>query len=92
VNAYQSGHVALANSIGTGVADDKAVYALVPKMIKYYLDQDPILPNVPTYLGSRSRRSAKYILANLPKPRGEGRERVRRLRHAHGTAFDERSR
>jgi uncharacterized circularly permuted ATP-grasp superfamily protein len=51
VKAYQSGHVALANSIGTGVADDKAVYALVPKMIKYYLDQDPILPNVPTYLG-----------------------------------------
>ena len=39
VNAYQQGHVALANSIGTGVADDKAVYALVPKMIKYYLDQ-----------------------------------------------------
>ncbi|WP_461783685.1 circularly permuted type 2 ATP-grasp protein [Prosthecobacter sp.] len=65
VKAYQSGHVALANSIGTGVADDKAVYALVPKMIKYYLDQDPILPNVPTYLGV-DPKECEYILANLP--------------------------
>ena len=65
VEAYQSGHVALANSIGTGVADDKAVYALVPKMIKYYLDQDPILPNVPTYLGV-DPKECKYILKNLP--------------------------
>jgi uncharacterized circularly permuted ATP-grasp superfamily protein len=65
VSAYQQGHVALANSIGTGVADDKAVYALVPKMIKYYLDQDPILPNVPTYLGVEPKE-CDYILNNLP--------------------------
>jgi uncharacterized circularly permuted ATP-grasp superfamily protein len=66
VQAYRLGHVALANSIGTGVADDKAVYAYVPKMIRYYLDQDPILPNVQTYLASDdSERS--YILANLDK-------------------------
>jgi len=65
VNAYQQGHVALANSIGTGVADDKAVYALVPKMIKYYLDQDPILPNVTTYLGI-DEKECDYILNNLP--------------------------
>jgi uncharacterized circularly permuted ATP-grasp superfamily protein len=65
VNAYQQGHVALANSIGTGVADDKAVYALVPKMIKYYLDQDPILPNVTTYLGV-DPKECDYILNNLP--------------------------
>ena len=64
VNAYQQGHVALANSIGTGVADDKAVYALVPKMIKYYLDQDPILPNVTTYLGI-DPKECDYILNNL---------------------------
>lgn len=66
VHAYQSGHVALANSIGTGVADDKAVYARVPRMIKYYLDQDPILPNVPTYLGIEPKDCA-YMLENLDK-------------------------
>jgi hypothetical protein len=66
VNAYQKGNVALANSIGTGVADDKAVYALVPKMIEYYLDQDPILPNVPTYLGVDPKECG-YILDNLDK-------------------------
>jgi uncharacterized circularly permuted ATP-grasp superfamily protein len=49
-NAYRSGNVALANGVGTGVADDKAVYAYVPKMIEYYLNQQAILPNVETYL------------------------------------------
>src|SRR5205807_3654962 len=49
-NAYRAGNVALANAIGTGVADDKAVYAYVPAIIKYYLDQDPIIENVETYL------------------------------------------
>ncbi len=66
VRCCQKGTVALANSIGTGVADDKAVYACVPKMIKYYLDQDPILPNVPTYLGI-DEKECSYILANLEK-------------------------
>ena len=66
VGAYRRGHVALANSIGTGVADDKAVYALVPKIIKYYLDQDPILPNVKTYLGHH-RKELSHILANLDR-------------------------
>jgi uncharacterized circularly permuted ATP-grasp superfamily protein len=50
VNAYRAGNVAIANALGNGVADDKAVYALVPKIIRYYLDEDPILPNVQTYL------------------------------------------
>jgi uncharacterized circularly permuted ATP-grasp superfamily protein len=50
VNAYRAGNVAIANGLGNGVADDKAVYALVPRIIRYYLDEDPILPNVPTYL------------------------------------------
>src|SRR5258706_3485591 len=49
-NAYRAGNVALANGVGTGVADDKAVYAYVPKMIEYYLSQEAILPNVETYL------------------------------------------
>ena len=47
MEVYKSGNVALANAPGTGVADDKVVYAYVPRIIKYYLDQDVILPNVP---------------------------------------------
>ncbi len=49
-NAYRAGNVGLANAIGTGVADDKAMYAYVPAIIKYYMQQDPILPNVETYI------------------------------------------
>jgi uncharacterized circularly permuted ATP-grasp superfamily protein len=49
-SAYRAGNVTLANALGTGVADDKAIYAYVPKIIKYYLDQDPILNNVETLL------------------------------------------
>src|SRR6185436_777623 len=49
-NAYRAGNVTLANALGTGVADDKAIYAYVPKIIRYYLDQDPILDNVETLL------------------------------------------
>jgi uncharacterized circularly permuted ATP-grasp superfamily protein len=64
VNAYRAGNVTLANAIGTGVADDKAVYAFVPDMIKYYLGETPILNNVPTYLGLRENELS-YILANL---------------------------
>ncbi|HTX21414.1 MAG TPA: circularly permuted type 2 ATP-grasp protein [Candidatus Aquilonibacter sp.] len=66
VHAYRAGNVSLANSIGTGIADDKVMYYFVPKMIKYYLDQDPILPNVPTYLASEEA-DRKYILENLPQ-------------------------
>jgi uncharacterized circularly permuted ATP-grasp superfamily protein len=49
VNAYRAGQVSLANSIGTGIADDKGIYPFVPDMIRYYLKQDPILPNVETF-------------------------------------------
>ncbi len=66
VSAYRAGHVALANSIGTGIADDKVIYAYVPKLIKYYLDQDPILPNVQTYLASEMT-DRKFILDNIEK-------------------------
>ena len=48
-NAYRAGNVALANAIGTGVADDKALYAYVPAIIRYYLGEEPILPNVETW-------------------------------------------
>ena len=49
MNAYRAGNVALANAIGTGVADDKAVYRFVPEMIRFYLDEEPLIRNVPTY-------------------------------------------
>jgi uncharacterized circularly permuted ATP-grasp superfamily protein len=64
MRAYRAGNVALANAVGTGVADDKAVYYFVPKMIEYYLGQEPILPNVPTYLASEES-DRKYILDHL---------------------------
>jgi uncharacterized circularly permuted ATP-grasp superfamily protein len=51
-NAYRAGNIAFANALGTGVADDKAIYSYVPKIIRYYLDQDPILDNVETLLMS----------------------------------------
>lgn len=66
VNAYRAGNVALANAIGTGVADDKVIYSFVPQIIKYYLGEDAILPNVPTYLASKPDE-LKYILENLDK-------------------------
>ncbi len=66
INAYRAGNVSLANSIGTGIADDKVMYYFVPRMIKYYLDQEPIIPNVPTYLANEAA-DKKYILENLEK-------------------------
>jgi uncharacterized circularly permuted ATP-grasp superfamily protein len=66
VNAYRAGQVALANSIGTGIADDKGVYPFVPEMIRYYLQQDPILPNVET-LRPLVPSHLSHILANLDK-------------------------
>ncbi len=66
VNAYRAGNVALANSIGTGVADDKVIYAYVPKLIKYYLGEEPLLPNVNTYLASEPLER-KFILENIEK-------------------------
>jgi uncharacterized circularly permuted ATP-grasp superfamily protein len=65
-NAYRAGNVVIANAPGTGVADDKAVYAYVPDIIRYYLDQDPILPNVETFL-CREPSQLKHVLANLDK-------------------------
>ncbi len=66
VDAYRRGNVSLANSIGTGIADDKVIYHFVPKMIRYYLDQDAILPNVDTYLAADDTDRA-FILENLEK-------------------------
>jgi len=61
---YKTGNVSLANAPGSGVADDKVVYAYVPRIIRYYLDQDAILPNVPTYLCSEDD-DLKYVVEHL---------------------------
>src|SRR5580692_2305191 len=64
MNAYRVGNVALVNAVGTGVADDKAIYPFVPDMIKFYLNQEPILPNVPTYICARDS-DRKFVLEHL---------------------------
>ena len=65
-NAYRAGNVVICNAPGTGVADDKAVYAYVPEIIKYYLGEDAILPNIETYL-CREPAQLNHVLANLDK-------------------------
>jgi uncharacterized circularly permuted ATP-grasp superfamily protein len=64
MDAYRAGNVAIANAIGSGVADDKAVYPFVPAMIKYYLGEDPILPNVPTY-DCTDDAQRQYVISHL---------------------------
>lgn len=64
MSAYRKGNVAIVNALGNGVADDKAVYAYVPAMIKYYLNEEPILPNVPTYeLADKDAR--EHVFSNV---------------------------
>src|SRR5579871_6703650 len=63
-NAYRSGNVTFANALGTGVADDKALYAYVPKIIKYFLGEDPVIDNVETYLCSDDKDRA-HVLERL---------------------------
>jgi uncharacterized circularly permuted ATP-grasp superfamily protein len=65
-NAYRAGNVVIANALGTGVADDKAIYAYVPRLIRYYLSEEPVLNNVETYL-CREEKSLNHVLANLDK-------------------------
>ena len=64
MNAYRSGNVTLANAIGTGVADDKAMYAYVPAIIRYYMGEDAILPNIETYLCSEEKQR-HHVLENI---------------------------
>jgi uncharacterized circularly permuted ATP-grasp superfamily protein len=65
MRAWRAGNVALANAPGVGVADDKVVYTYVPDMIRYYLNEAPLLPNVPSYLCSNPEERA-FVLNNLP--------------------------
>ncbi|TGN19879.1 circularly permuted type 2 ATP-grasp protein [Leptospira idonii] len=62
--AYKKGNVALANAPGTGIADDKVIYSFVPQIIKYYLGEESIIPNVPTYLCS-NEKDLKYVIENI---------------------------
>jgi uncharacterized circularly permuted ATP-grasp superfamily protein len=64
LSVYRSGRVTLANAIGTGVADDKSIYPFVPDMVRFYLSEEPILNNVPTYQ-CRKKDELSYVLANL---------------------------
>lgn len=64
MDVYRSGNVSLANAPGTGVADDKAVYAYVPEIIRYYFGEDPILPNVPTFLCA-DKTQREHVLSHL---------------------------
>lgn len=64
IGAYRKGNVAIVNAVGNGVADDKAVYAYVPDMIKYYLNEEPILPNVPTYQMD-DREAREHVFKNI---------------------------
>ncbi len=66
MEVYRAGRVAIANAFGTGIADDKVIYAYVPEMIRYYLDEDAILPNVETYL-CWDQQQQNHVLANLDK-------------------------
>ena len=64
LSVYRSGRVTLANAIGTGVADDKSIFPFVPDMVRFYLSEEPILNNVPTYQ-CRKKDELSYVLANL---------------------------
>lgn len=66
LSAYRRGNLVLANAIGTGVADDKSVYPFVPDMIRFYLDEEPIIANVPTWQ-CRKPEELSHVLAHLPE-------------------------
>ncbi len=66
MNAYRAGNITIVNAPGTGVADDKAIYAYVPDMIRYYLNEEPVLNNVPTYILSRPDER-EHVLKKLPE-------------------------
>jgi uncharacterized circularly permuted ATP-grasp superfamily protein len=74
MQAWRAGNVAIANAVGTGVADDKAIYAYMPRIIRYFLDEEAIIPNVETFI-CREPDALKYTLEHLPelvvKPVGE---------------------
>ena len=88
MRAWAAGNVALANAPGAGVADDKLVYTYVPDMIKYYLDEDAILPNVPSWRCGEEKQLA-HVLGQSRAAGGQAGRRLRRLRHADGTDVEQ---
>ncbi len=64
IDVYKAGRIAMANAPGTGIADDKVIYAYVPEIIKYYMGEEAILPNVPTYI-CRNDKDREYVLSHL---------------------------
>jgi uncharacterized circularly permuted ATP-grasp superfamily protein len=66
MNAYRAGNVTLANAVGTGIADDKAVYSYMPEIVRFYLGEEPVLKNVPTFR-CREATDLKYVLEHLPE-------------------------
>ena len=86
-NAYRAGNVAIANAPGTGVADDKAVYAYVPEMVRFYLSEEPLLPQVKTFLGSDETDLALHP-RSPGRARGQDGGRERRVRDADRAGLD----
>ena len=81
MSAYAAGNITLANAVGTGIADDKAIYSYMPEIVKFYLGEEPILKNVPTW----RCREPKDLVLRARQSRRTGRQgspRLRRLRHA----------
>ena len=81
MNAYRAGNITLANAVGTGVADDKAVYSYMPEIVRFYLGEEPILKNVPTWR-CREKRCLRLCARASRRAGGEGGRRLGRLRHA----------
>ena len=80
MRAWKAGNVAIANAPGAGVADDKVVYAWVPDIIRYYLGEEPLIANVPTYRCLYDDERT-FVLDNLARARAQAGQRERRLRH-----------
>ena len=88
MSAYAAGNITLANAVGTGIADDKAIYSYMPEIVKFYLSEEPILKNVQTWR-CREPKDLAYVLDNLERTRREGSSRLRRLRHADRAGRDQ---
>ena len=88
MSAYAAGNITLANAVGTGIADDKAIYSYMPEIVKFYLGEEPILKNVPTW---RCREPKDLVLRarQSRRARGQGGARLRRLRHADRPGRDQ---
>ena len=81
MGAYLAGNVTLANAVGTGIADDKAIYTYMPEIIRFYLGEEPMLKNVADLALPRARR-AEICARPSGRTGGQGSPRLRRLRHA----------